>query len=236
MKKTILSLVMLTIAAVSHAQSGDVLLGFYAGMGSAFSTASLHDNFDGCITFNAGLTGGYQRWRLKADVAFGQPSFNRQNMFAVYDSEGHDAQLNAAASASFIGVSAQAGYTVLQRNRLAITPSAGIFWSRYGWDVNDIEWSKNPDGLDVFQVNNKFSTSLSHVGWAASIDFDIKLHERYTSMPFSDEQQARYTSYLRITPWVAQASYNKCTPHVKGCFVGINLTYAGLLQSLTDLR
>ena len=234
MKKTILSLVMLTIAAVSHAQSGDVLLGFYAGMGSAFPTASLHDNFDGCITFNAGLTGGYQRWRLKADVAFGQPSFNRQNMFAAYDSEGRDAQINATGNASFFGVGVQAGYTVVQRGRFSITPSAGILWSRYGWSVNNIKWSKNADDLDVFQITDAFDTSLSHVGWAASIDFDIKLHERYTSMPFNDSQQARYASCLRLTPWVAHASYNKCTPAVKGCFLGINVTYAGLLQSLTS--
>lgn len=231
--KTALCLLALLMSLTAWAQNHHVSAGFYAGVGAALPTASLHDNFDGCVTFAGGLTAGYQRWRLKADINYGQPSFNRMNMFGLLDSEGRDAQVNAAANASLLGLGVQMGYQVWRQRRLAITPSAGIFWSRYKWDVNDIEWSKNPDGLDVFQVTNTSSTSLSHVGWIVSLDFDIKLHERYTSGAFLGMgDQARYTSSLRLTPWVAHASYDRCTPAVKGCLIGLNVTYAGLLQAI----
>ena len=66
----------------------------------------------------------------------------------------------------------------------------------------------------------------------ASVAFDIHLHDRYVAdAPFLGGQ-ARYTSSLRLTPWVANATFNKSNPAVKGWFVGINLTYAGLLSGL----
>ena len=226
----ILSLVM-TIVAL-QAQNSDRLLGFYAGIGGAFPTGSLHDNFDGSVVFTGGLEGGYKHVVLKADVAYGQPSFNRSNLFQVLDAQGRDAQLNAAASASLLGVGAQLGYMIHVSRRLNITPATGIRWSRYSWDVNDIEWSKNPDGLDVFQAINTTHATLSNVGWMASIDFDIRLHDRYVNSAPLMGGQGRYTSSLRITPWVARASFSKSVPSVRGCFVGVNVCYLGLLSKI----
>lgn len=232
MKRLALILLLVATAVTSQAQSSDRLLGFYAGIGGAFPTGSLHDNFDGCVNFTGGLEGGYKHFVLKADVSYGQPSFNGKNLFQVLDSEGRDAQLNAAASASLLGVSAQVGYMIRVGRRLSITPATGIRWNRYSWEVNDIEWSKNPDGLDVFQAKNTSRVTLSNVGWMASIDFDLRLHDRYVSNAPLMNGQARYTSSLRITPWVARASFSKTVPAVRGCFVGFNVCYFGLLSKI----
>ncbi|MBO4870754.1 MAG: outer membrane beta-barrel protein [Muribaculaceae bacterium] len=235
MKKLLFILACLLATCTTVAQSGDKTLGFYAGLGCSLPTSSLHDNFDGCVNFNGGLTGSYRHFVLKADVAYGQPSFNNDNLFKVYeefDGQQRDAQINATSSASQVNVSVQLGYRISLNKRLNITPSAGFFWSRYHWNVNDIEWSKNPDGLDVFQIKHTDDANLSSPGWIASVDFDIRLHDRYISDVSLMGGQSRYSSFLRITPWVAHASYDRCDPHVKGCFVGINLNYFGLLQSL----
>ncbi len=210
-----------------------VSLGFQAGLGYALTTGSLHDNFDGAVTFTGGLSGAWNRLTLKTDVDYSQPSFNRTNMFAHYDDEGRDAQINAAAHASLVGLNVQLGYTVVRTRRLSVTPAAGFRWSHYTWEVNDIEWSKNDEGHDVFKITDTSRATLSDVNWLASVAIDVRLHDRYlTDAPFMGSGQSRYTSSLRITPWVARAAFGHCTPAVSGCMVGVNLTYAGLLSRL----
>lgn len=229
-----LFIILSVICALAHGQDTGTMLGFYGGVGSALPTGSLCDNFDGCVTFGGGITGAYKHVTLKADIYYGQPSFNKQNIFSIIDDEGRDAQLNAAASATQLGVSAQLGYNIALSRRVSITPSTGIYWTRYSWNVNDIEWSKNPDGLDVFQAINTSKASLSNLGWTASVDIDIRFHDKYVNnAPFSGGQ-ARYSSCLRITPWVSPASFSKSVLSVKGCFFGINLSYAGLLTALAQ--
>ena len=229
-----LLLIVALIYSVTWAQDGSAMLGFYGGIGSTLPTGSLCDNFDGCVTFGGGITGAYHNVTLKADIYYGQPSFNRQNIFSITDAEGRDAQLNAAASATQLGVSCQLGYNITLSRLVSITPSTGIYWTRYSWNVNDIEWSKNPDGLDVFQAINTSSAKLSNVGWTASIDIDIRLHDKYVADAPLLGGQSRYSSCLRITPWISPVNFNKSVPSVKGCFVGVNLSYAGLLSSLTQ--
>lgn len=231
-RKTALLILLLAITIGLQAQNGNNMLGFYGGVGSVLPTGGLHDNFDGCVTFGGGLTGAYKRITLKADIYYGQPSFNKQNMFAVTDAEGRDAQLNAAASATQLGVSAQLGYNLSLGSRVSITPSTGIYWSRYRWNVNDIEWSKNADGLDVFQAINTSTVSMGKVGWIASVDVDVRLHSRYVSTSLMPGGQGRYSSVLRLTPWVASGRQNKTVPSAKGWFVGLNVSYAGLLTSI----
>ena len=229
-----LLLIVALIYSMSWAQNTGNMLGFYGGVGSVLPTGSLRDNFDGCVTFGGGITGAYKHVTLKTDIYYGQPSFNRQNIFSITDTEGRDAQLNAAASATQLGVSAQLGYNIPLSRRISITPSTGIRWTRYSWNVNDIEWSKNPDGLDVFQAINTSSVNLSNLGWTASIDIDIRLHDKYVNNAPLLGSQSRYSSCLRITPWVSPAKFSKSVPSVKGCFVGINLSYAGLLSSFVQ--
>ena len=231
MRHFLFTLVTLCTLAVS-AQSQPVAFGFQAGVGGAFPSSSLRDNFDGGVIFTGGLSGSWRRVTMKVDVDYGQPSFNRQNIFDKRDEQGRDAQLNAAASATQFGLNVQLGYSILRQQRLSITPATGFRWTRYSWNVNDIEWSKNDEGLDVFQAKNTSHATLSNLGWMASVAFDIRLHDRYIADAPLLGGQARYTSSLRLTPWVAHAAFSKCSPSVKGWFLGINLTYAGLLSGL----
>ena len=223
---------MVLAIATAAAQQHPVAFGFQAGIGGSLTTGSLHDNFAGAVNFTAGLNAQWRHWVIKADVDYSQPSFNRINMFARYDDQGRDAQINAAAHASLVGLNVQLGHTFATSRRVSITPATGIRWSHYSWGVNDIEWSKNDDGLDVFKIKDSHHATLSNVNWMASVAVDIKLHDRYIAdAPFTDGQ-ARYTSSVRLTPWVARATFSKCTPSVSGCMVGLSLTYAGLFSRL----
>ena len=207
--------------------------GFTAGAGALFPTSSLTHNFKGTAVFTAGLTGNYRQWRLNAALHFGQPSFKRPNIYQVTDAAGRDAQLRSAANASQLGVALQLGYTVPCGSRVSVTPLAGGYWSRYGWRVNDIEWSKNDEGNDVFQVTDTHSTSLSNVSWMVTVDVDILLHRHVTQEPFFlSGSRAQLSSSLRITPLVAGARYSKSVPSVKGCFVGVTVAYLGLVKGL----
>ena len=232
MKRVFFTLAVVLCALSASAQGRSVEFGFQAGVGGAFTTSSLRDNFDGAVVFTGGLSGSWRHLTLKADVDYGQPSFNRQNIFDIRDAQGRDAQINAAASATQFGLNVQLGYTLLHRQRVRVTPATGIRWTRYSWNVNDIEWSKNDEGKDVFQAKNTSHATMSNLGWMASVAVELRLHDRYIADAPLLGGQARYTSCLRLTPWVAQAAFSKCVPATKGWFVGINLTYAGMLSGL----
>lgn len=232
-KRIILAALAAMLGLVATAQVDRGTLGLYAGAGVQLPTGELSDNFKGGVNFVGGLTGGYNFWRVKADVSYGQPSFKRSNIFGVLDAEGRDAQINAVSSATLLGVGVQVGYVAYRNSRLTITPNVGVALSRYNWKVNDIEWSKNDDGLDVFQAVNTSTVHLSDLNGIASIDFDIVLHSRVTTdaMLFSG-RNTRTSSSLRITPWVSHARFSKSVPTVSGAFVGLNVCYLGLLQAL----
>lgn len=225
---------LLTIVALSitpAAQGSDWSYGIQAGLTAHATTGSLSDNFKGCVGFTAGFTADYQRLRLKADVTYGQPSFKNPNMYGVLDSQGRDAQINAKSNASHVGLSLQLGYTVARVGRLSITPCAGLYYSRYSWGVNDIEWVKNEDNQDVFHIIDRHDTSLGRASWMASLDVDVRLHDSYTDLTGS---QKRLRSSLRVTPWVTRLRHKAVVPQVSGMQVGVNLSYSGLLSSLGE--
>ena len=203
--------------------------GIQAGLTAHTTTGTLSDNFKGCMGFTAGITADWQRLRLKGDVTYGQPSFRNQNMYSIHDADGHDAQLNAVAHASHVGISAQAGYTVARIGRLSITPAAGVYYSRYSWRLNDIEWDTDEHGEEYPKVTDTHSTRQGRVSWIASVDFDIRLHDAYTDVLGC---QQRLRSSLRVTPWLTHISHKSVVPSVGGMQLGVNVVYSGLLMSL----
>ena len=226
-------------AASSQAQStsataepSDFSYGVYGGVGAAFPTGSVADNFKGSALFQIGVTGAFQNFRLKTDVAYGQPSFKNRNIFASYDDNGLPAQDNAHADASLLLWSVQAGYRIYHGHRLSITPNVGFVMSRYSWDVNNLKWSKDENDEDQFQVTGVDKAHFSHTSWIASIDFDIRLHTTITDKPFLGNGSKRFTSSIRITPFVAWLKHSKSVPSTRGCLVGATISYLGLLQSL----
>lgn len=206
--------------------------GIYAGVGYDMPTGKLHDNFGGSIMFHVGLTGGYKRFRVKADVAFGQPSYRNDNIFNIApDEEGRPLQGNNSSNATHIMASVQLGYTVLNHGRLSITPNVGGFYNRYGWDIANYSWDKDEDGHDVRTITGVEKRNLHNFSVIASIDFDINFSSRVTNTSLTGAtHRERWTSSLRITPWVAHSKFNKCDPSVSGVHLGINVSYLGLAR------
>ena len=206
--------------------------GIYAGVGYDMPTGKLHDNFGGSIMFHVGLTGGYKRFRVKADVAFGQPSYRNDNIFNIApDEEGRPLQGNNSSNATHIMLSVQLGYTVLNHGRLSITPNVGGFYNRYGWDIANYSWDKDEEGRDVRTITGVEKRNLHNFSVIASIDFDINFSSRVTNTSLTGAtHRERWTSSLRITPWVAHSKFNKCDPSVSGVHLGINVSYLGLAR------
>ena len=206
--------------------------GFYGGVGYDLPTGALHDNFGGSVIFHVGLTGGYKKFRVKGEVAFGQPSYRNDNIFGVpYDDENRPLQGNNSSNATHIMGSLQVGYTVLNYGRLSITPNVGVFYNRYKWDVANYSWDEDDDGNIIRNTTSVEKRNLSNINFIASVDFDINLSRRVTNTSLTgSSHRERWTSSIRITPWVANTKFTKCVPSVSGMHLGINVSYLGLAQ------
>ena len=222
------------IPGVPQVTSKLYFYGLYAGVGYDSPTGKLRDNFGGSVIFHVGLTGGYKALRLKADVAFGQPSYRNSNIFNVApDEQGRPLQGNSSGNATHIMVSAQLGYTVYSHGRLSITPNVGGFYNRYSWDVANYSWSVDDDGHDIRTTTSTEGRNLHCFSAIASIDFDINLSSKVSNTSLTGYgHRERWTSSVRITPWVAHSKFNKCDPAVSGMHVGINVSYLGLARLL----
>ena len=232
MKRTILillAILTLTPAALCAQESGSLYngwgLGFQVGAGGMVPTGSLGDDLKGCALFTGGLNAEYNNLRLKADVSFSQPSFKNVNPYSIFDSEGRDLQLNATANPTMLGLGVQLGYTVLRQGRLSITPLVGFNWNRLSWDINHIKYENDDEGKERPSIEDVTSSHENSFGWTASVDFDIKLNGK-----FVNEGGTHYTSSLRITPFISHAGYSNLSPSVKGNWLGVTVSYAGLFR------
>lgn len=214
--------------------------GVQAGVGGIIPTGSISDDFSGCVAFSLGLTGGYKRLKLKADISFGQPSFNNDNIFNVpskIESEPLPGQGNTDSYATYLGIGTTLGYTVFDNNRFSITPNVGGYWSSYGWKVDNYRYENvtTEDGKTelVRLVDSTEKVSLNNFNWIASVDFDIKLHKHVSDTPFFlTGQREEFLSAIRISPFIARASYSKAVPPVNGYIVGVTVSYLGLARAL----
>jgi hypothetical protein len=241
MKRTILILLMiLTIApAALRAQEKESLyqgwgFGFQVGVGGMLPTGSLADDFKGCAMFTGGLNAEYDRLRLKADVAYSQPSFKNENPYAVYDNEGRNLQLNATANPTLLGVGLQLGCTLWRQGRVSITPAVGVTLSRLSWDINHIKYEKDDEGIVRPMIDNVTAAHENNLGWLVSVDFDIKLHGKLVDVPSGEDRQGLYTSSVRISPFITHAKFGSFYPQVDGCCVGLTVSYAGLLRAIKN--
>lgn len=243
MKRTILlilAILVLSPVALCAQETGLLYkplgVGFQVGVGGLLPTGSLADEFKGCALFTAGVNFDYNRLRFKIDLSYGQPSFKNENPYAVIDEQGRNAQLNATANPSLFGAAFQLGYTVWRQGRLSVTPAVGIAASRLSWDLNHIKYEKDDEGIERPKIDDVTGTHQNNFSWVASVDFDIKLHGKLVDYPAGDGNQAHYTSSVRISPFVTHAKFSDFNPSVKGCCVGVTISYAGLLRALSSLN
>jgi len=232
-----LAIFALSLSLKANAQSNSEQMrawayGFQVGIGGMVPTSSLGDAIKASALFSGGLTGEWHNVRLKADVNYAQPSLKNENPYAIYDSQGRNAQLNGTASATWLGGSVQLGYTVWQMGKVSVTPCAGIHFNRLSWDLNDISWERDQTGVEQPVISNVSSTHENSLGWMVSVDVDIRVHGRFVDAPLSGDASTRYSSSVRITPFVTHVSYSNLIPAAKGCLVGATVSYAGLFEAL----
>jgi hypothetical protein len=242
MKKAFLILLAILTLAPCAVRAQDYLLlhdgwgwGFQAGVGGLLPTGSLSDDFKGCALFTGGINAEYNNLRIKADIAYGQPSFKNENPYAVFDNQGRNLQLNATANPTLLGTGLQVGYTVWRQGKVSVTPMVGMSWNRLSWDINHIKYEADDAGEERPMIDDVTDTHESSLGWMASVDIDFKLHGKVVDFPFGEDRQGHYTSSLRITPFVTHTKYSNLNPSVKGCCVGLTVSYAGLFHALMNL-
>ena len=241
MKQTfliLLAILMLSPAAM-HAHERELLykpwgFGFQVGVGGILPTGSLGDALKGCAIFTGGLNAEYHRLRLKADVAYGQPSFKNNNPYAALDEQGRNLQLNASTNPTLLGGGLQVGYTLWRQGRLKITPAVGVAFSRLSWDINHIKYEKDDEGKERPMIDNVTDVHKNNFSWVASVDIDIKLHIKPLDSPLGIERSSDYVSWLRISPFVTHAKFRDFNPSVTGCCLGFTVSYAGIFHTFFD--
>ena len=128
----------------------------------------------------------------------------------------------------------QLGYTIWRQGKVSVTPNVGVNWNRLSWDINHIKYEKDTEGTERPMIDNVTGDHVNNFSWMASVDIDIKLHGKVVDYPSSDDRQGHYVSSLRISPFVTHAKFNSFNPSVKGCCVGLTVSYAGLLRAVTN--
>ncbi len=225
MKKLLLIAIVAMTTATAPAAT-PLHYGFEAGVGVLLPGGDVSDLLKGEFTFGGALEVDYSNLRVKAGVAYGQPSLKVANPFGSYDAQGRDLQLNATKHPGHVATRVLLGYTAYRGSAVSITPLAGMVYHRLGWSVNDIMWSVNDEGHDVFTVTKASDVSLNSVSWQVAVDIDIKLHSRFVD-------NKRYTSSVRLTPTVTGARYHGKMPTTYGgIHYGITLSYSGLFSNI----
>ena len=237
MKRTILILLaMLTLTpATLCGQETESLYtgwgaGFHIGVGGMVPTGSLDDDLKGCAVFTGGFDLEYQRARLKIDVNYSQPSFKNENPYAIYDENGRNLQMNGSANTTNLGAGFQLGYTVWRQGKVSVTPCVGINFSRLRWDMNTIKWEKDDEGEERPKIDNVTDVHENSTGWTASVDIDIMLGGKFVDLG----GKSHYVSSVRITPFITHAGYSHLSPAVKGNWIGMTVSYAGLSRLLSS--
>lgn len=237
MKRTLLILLaMLTLTpAALRAQETESLYtgwgaGFHIGVGGMVPTGSLDDDLKGCAVFTGGFDLEYQRARLKIDVNYSQPSFKNENPYAIYDENGRNLQMNGSANTTNLGAGFQLGYTVWRQGKVSVTPCVGINFSRLRWDMNTIKWEKDDEGEERPKIDNVTDVHENSTGWTASVDVDIALGGKFVDLG----GKSHYVSSVRITPFIIHAGYSHLSPAVKGNWIGMTVSYAGLSRLLSS--
>ena len=204
--------------------------GFHIGVGGMVPTGSLGDDLKGCAVFTGGFDLEYQRARLKIDVNYSQPSFKNENPYAIYDENGRNLQMNGSANTTNLGAGFQLGYTVWRQGKVSVTPCVGINFSRLRWDMNTIKWEKDEEGVERPKIDNVTDVHENSTGWTASVDIDIMLGGKFVDLG----GKSHYVSSVRITPFITHAGYSHLSPAVKGNWIGMTVSYAGLSRLLSS--
>lgn len=235
MKRTILFLLSALLLAPAGLRAQDakslytgLAAGVQLGVGGMVPTGSLGDNLKACAVFTGGATFEYNRIRLKIDANYSQPSFKNENPYDVRDELGRNLQRNATASATSLGVGFTLGYTVWRQGKVSVTPNVGMNINRLSWDMNTIKWTEDEQGEVKPQIDNVTDVHENTNGFTASVDIDILMGGKFVDVGGN----SHYTSSVRVSPFITHAGYSNWSPSVKGNWIGLTISYAGLFHLL----
>lgn len=221
------------LPAVPEVKPGKFSYGWYIGTGALIPTGEIADAFGYAWLFNIGLTAGYDRLFLKADISYGQPRLDdmRGELF------GREKEWAVNRYANQLSGVVALGYRVLDTKRFAITVNVGGGWTNYAWDVADFVVNTDNPGNNPeteFVRNSEIRRNTIHnFNYMAGLDFDWNFHTVVSDKPFFlSGRREQYTSSLRLSPYFMHQKYSKLSPQRSGYQVGIMLTYSGIARAL----
>ena len=218
-----------SLPKVPSVKPGKFNYGWFVGTGPLIPTGDIDEVFKSSWLFNIGLTFGYDRLKLKADISYGQPRFvNSRGTFM-----GVENRWATDLFASQLVGTVSLGFEVLHTKHFSITPHVGGGWNVYSWNYADFE-KKIEDGEEVWRIVSDFKkASQRDFNYMVGIDFDWHFHTVVSDRPFFlSGRREQYTSSLRLTPYFMRASYPGLVPERSGYQVGIMLNYVGLARAL----
>ena len=218
-----------SLPEVPSVKPGKFNYGWFVGTGPLIPTGDIDEVFKSSWLFNIGLTFGYDRLKLKADISYGQPRFvnSRGNFMGKENRWATDLY-----TSQLVGT-VSLGFEVLHTKHFSITPHVGGGWSVYSWNYADFE-KKIEDGEEVWRIVSDFNkASQRDFNYMVGIDFDWHFHTVVSDRPFFlSGRREQYTSSLRLTPYFMRAGYSGLVPERSGYQVGIMLNYVGLARAL----
>lgn len=216
-----------SLPAVPEVQPGKFNYGWFIGTGALIPTGGISDVFKSTWVFNIGLTVGYDRFAVKADISYGQSAFKNRRA-ELFGTAGEWA-INSYANQ--LSGSVSVGFRVVDAKHFSLTPHIGGGWGNYGWNIADFE--KEPDTGTYRIASDVRKISVRDFNFMAGIDFDWHFHTVVSDKPFFlSGRREQYVSSLRLTPYVMRQCYSKFTPERAGYQVGVMLSYVGIARAL----
>lgn len=223
---------------VPEVRPGKWNVGWFAGTGVLIPTGNIADLLNYGWMFNIGLTGGYRRIILKADISYGQPDIKHYGE-SDFNPMSHPVESGNSYRAlnkytKLLSGAVSVGYRVIDGKRFALTPHIGGGWTNYAWNGAEFEAVENEDeSISWKMVSEAVKDSFHNFNFMAGIDFDWRFHTTVSDKSsFMSGKREQYTSSLRLTPFIICYNYSAITPASKGIQVGVNLTYSGFIRAL----
>ncbi len=221
-----------SLPKVSEVKPGKFAYGWFIGTGALIPTGDISDVFNYAWLFNIGLTAGYDRFYLKADISYGQPRLVdvRKEVFGVPFEWATNKYANQLSGVALLG------YRLVDAKAIAVTVNVGGGWTNYAWDVATYGLNlDNPGGQEQeYRIASEIRCrSLHNFNYMFGLDFDWNFHTVVSDKPFFlSGRREQYTSSLRLSPYVMHQKYSALNPSKSGFQVGITLSYTGIARAL----
>ena len=227
------------LSKVPDVKPCDWQIGWFVGTGCFVPFGDISSLLNYAWIFNIGLSGGYKRFILKADISYGQPGIKNYSDFTFnpldISASNKDAQVHSDNEyVKLLLGSISLGYRIIDTKHFALTPHVGGSWTNYSWYSAEYQKTINSENETLWnQVTETSKKSFHNFNFMFGIDFDWRFHSTVSDKStFLSGKREQYTSSLRLTPYIFCYKYKNLNPVSKGIYLGISLTYSGFLRAL----